>query len=98
MNLLYPCVAGVCDAQRFFRPAYLTLFEQLKIMLFTVTKGCTYNFLRFLIDNYLIFESVSFLFAGIKVLLFVISIFDPFFVSGSFFWASLLGFRWHQPE
>ena len=64
-------------------------------MLFTVGKICTDNFLPTFVDNYLAFYGVPFLFSGIIMLLFVVSILDALFIFDSFFWAFLLDFPQH---
>ena len=58
-------------------------------MFFTVTKRCANNFAGSFIDNYLVFESMSLLFSGIKMFLSIVAIFDSFFILDPFFLAAL---------
>ena len=80
LKLFYPRIPAVCYSASFFSPAHFAFFEQSKIMFLTISKCRTDRFPWVLINNYLAFQRLSFLFPRVKMLLLIIPIFYPFFL------------------
>ena len=89
LKLFYPRIPAVCYSTTFFSPAHFAFFEQSKIMFLTITKCRTDYFPWVLINNYLAFQRVSFLFSRVKILLLIIPIFYPFFLKHFFLGRSI---------
>lgn len=85
MDFFDPKIAGICDAMTTFCPPDFAIFEQLKIMLFTVCKICTDDYFGSLIYYHLTFDRMSFFLPGIIVLLLVVSFLYSLLISNSFF-------------